>query len=197
MASFRGRPLIAQVLGQFDRSDLHSRVIVLTSDEPSDDNLADFVSNDCGVPVFRGKLDDVVTRFQSALAEFPCEWFVRISGDSPLIDPSLVEKMIGFCGSEFDVVSNVARRTFPPGQSVECVRSETFLAVESDKLTPDQREHVTKVFYDNAVSRMRRVICSDPRWASVRMTVDHPQDLLELQAAAEVPSFGDLALLES
>ncbi|MCX7307104.1 MAG: hypothetical protein NTZ72_03800, partial [Afipia sp.] len=81
LSSFRGRPLIAQVLGQFDAG-LRSRIVVLTSDESSDDRLAEFVSDECDVPVFRGKLDDVVARFQSALAQYPCEWFVRISGDS-------------------------------------------------------------------------------------------------------------------
>jgi spore coat polysaccharide biosynthesis protein SpsF len=197
MATFRGRPLIAQVLGRFEDAGLRSRIVVLTSDEPSDDRLAGFISGDCGVPVFRGELDDVVARFRSALAEYPCEWFVRISGDSPLIDPSLVEKMIGFCEGDFDVVSNVARRTFPAGQSVECVRSEALLAVDPAKLTPDQREHVTKFFYDDPSWRMRRVVCSDLRWAGVRMVVDYPEDLVTLQAGVEFPSFGDLARLEN
>src|SRR6266481_6199962 len=148
LAPFRGRPLIAQVLERLREFDLDSRVVVLTSVDPTDDPLADFVANRCTVPVFRGELDNVVTRFQSALAEYPCDWFVRISGDSPLIDASLVHAMTGFCDHNHDVVSNVVRRTFPPGQSVECVRSNVFRALKSNDLTPDQREHVTKVFYD-------------------------------------------------
>ncbi len=197
MAPFCGRPLIAQVLGRFDK-DLRSRIVVLTSEESSDDMLADFVSNDCDVPVFRGELNDVVVRFQSAISEYPCEWFVRISGDSPLIDASLVEKMIGFCEGDFDIVSNVARRTFPAGQSVECVRSESFLAVESRNLTAEQREHVTKFYYDDAGSRIRSVVCKDPKWAGARMVVDYREDLETLQAGVEQPeSFGELARLEN
>src|ERR1700692_2776769 len=88
VAPCSGRPLIAQVLARFREFDLQARVIVLTSVDPTDDALADFVANRCAVPVFRGELDNVVARFQSALAENPCEWFVRISGDSPLIDAS-------------------------------------------------------------------------------------------------------------
>jgi spore coat polysaccharide biosynthesis protein SpsF len=195
LAPFRGRPLIAEVLERFRQFDLQARVIVLTSVDPTDDPLADFVANRCAVPVFRGELDNVVARFQSALAKNPCEWFVRISGDSPLIDASLVQAMIQLSGRGHDVVSNVVRRTFPPGQSVECVRSDIFRALNTDHLTPDQREHVTKVFYDRPDDwRLRSVICAEPQWADVRMVVDHLDDLRALEAGvAQPPSFGDLA----
>jgi spore coat polysaccharide biosynthesis protein SpsF len=199
LAPFRGRPLIAQVLERFREHDLHSRVVVLTSLDPTDDPLADFVSGRCGAPVFRGDLDNVVARFQSALGEYPCDWFVRISGDSPLIDASLVQAMMRFSDSGYDVVSNVVRRTFPPGQSVECVRSDVYCALNSNELTPDQREHVTKVFYDRPHDwRLRSVICEDPGWSDARMVVDRLEDLRALEAGVDLPaSFGDLARLES
>jgi spore coat polysaccharide biosynthesis protein SpsF len=195
LAPFRGRPLIAQVLERFRELDLYSRVVVLTSRDATDDPLADFVANRCAAPVFRGELDNVVGRFQSALAIYPCEWFVRISGDSPLIDASLVQAMMRLSDRNSDVVSNVVRRTFPPGQSVECVRTDVFRALDSNELTSDQREHVTKVFYDQPDRwRLRSVICEDPGWASVRMVVDHLDDLRALEAGVSQPaSFGDLA----
>jgi spore coat polysaccharide biosynthesis protein SpsF len=198
LAPFRGRPLIAQVLERFRPYDLHSRVVVLTSLDRTDDPLADFVTNRCGVPVFRGDLDNVVLRFQSALAEYPCEWFVRVSGDSPLIDASLVQAMIGFSDRSHDVVSNVVRRTFPPGQSVECVRGDVFRTLDPTALTPDQREHVTKVFYERSHDwRLGSVICRDPDWAGVRMVVDRVEDLRALEAGVTQPaSFGELAMME-
>jgi spore coat polysaccharide biosynthesis protein SpsF (cytidylyltransferase family) len=198
LAPFRGRPLIAQVLERFREFDLYSRLVVLTSVDSTDDPLADFVENRCAVPVFRGDLDNVVARFQSALTEHPCEWFVRISGDSPLIDASLVQAMIRFADRDDDIVSNVVRRTFPPGQSVECVRTAVFRALDSSRLTPDQREHVTKVFYDRPAHwRLRSVICEDPGWTSVSMVVDHLDDLRALEAGVAQPaSFGDLTRLE-
>jgi spore coat polysaccharide biosynthesis protein SpsF len=198
LAPFRGRPLIAQVLERFREFDLYSRAVVLTSVDPTDDPLADFVANRCAVPVFRGDLENVVARFQSALREHPCEWFVRISGDSPLIDASLVRAMIRLSDHDYDVVSNVVRRTFPPGQSVECVRSDVFRTLDTSGLTPDQREHVTKVFYDRSDEwRLRSVVCEDQEWASARMVVDHLDDLRVLEAGVAQPaSFGALTKLE-
>jgi spore coat polysaccharide biosynthesis protein SpsF len=199
LAPFRGRPLIAQVLGRFRETELHSRIVVLTSLDPTDDPLADFVANRCAVPVFRGDLDNVAARFQSALEEFPCEWFVRICGDSPWIDASLVQAMIGFCNSKHDLVSNVVDRTFPSGQSVECVRSTAFRALNAGRLTPAQREHVTRVFYDRPDDwRLCSVVCEDPKWAKVRMVVDEIDDLRALEAGAVPPaSFGDLARVQA
>lgn len=198
LAPFRGRPLIAQVLERFRSSDLHSRTVVLTSFDETDDPLADFVANRCEVPVFRGDLNNVAGRFQSALNEYPCDWFVRVSGDSPCLDASLVRKMINFCDAKYDVVSNVVRRTFPAGQSVECVRSEVFRGLDADKLTLSQREHVTRVFYDRSAEwRLRSVVCENPEWASVRMVVDHLDDLRSLEASPEyLPSFGNLAQVD-
>jgi spore coat polysaccharide biosynthesis protein SpsF len=198
LAPFRGRPLIAHVLERFRESGLHSNVTVLTSLDPSDDPLAQLVADHCAVPVFRGDLENVAARFQSALKEYPCEWFVRISGDSPWIDESLVRAMIGFCDRNFDIVSNVVRRTFPPGQSVECVRSDAFGKLDTSELTPSQREHVTTVFYDGSGRwRVRSVLCEEPEWSKVRMVVDRLEDLRALETGPERPSFfGDLARVE-
>jgi len=198
LAPFRGRPLIAQVLERFRDPGLYSRLVVLTSIDPTDDPLADFVVNHCAVPVFRGDLDNVAARFQSALAAHSCEWFVRISGDSPWIDASLVQTMIGFCDQDHDVVSNVVHRTFPPGQSIECVRGNVFRALNTAELTPPQREHVTKVFYDRPNDwRLRSVVCKDPKWAKVRMVVDLLDDLRALEVEPDHPvSFGNLARVE-
>lgn len=198
LAPFRGRPLITQVLERFRETGLHSLVVVLTSLDPTDDPLADFVASRCAVPVFRGDLENVAARFQSALAKLPCEWFIRVSGDSPWIDPLLVRAMIGFCDRNHDIVSNVVRRTFPAGQSVECVRSNVFQALNTAELTPSQREHVTQVFYDRPGEwRLRSVVCANPEWASARMTVDQLDDLRALEAGPNRPaSFGDLAKAE-
>jgi spore coat polysaccharide biosynthesis protein SpsF len=199
LAPFRGRPLIAQVLERFRETEMHSRIVVLTSVDPTDDPLADFVGNRCHVPVFRGDLDNVAARFQSALRQYPSEWFVRICGDSPWIDARLVQTMISFCDRDCDLVSNVMHRTFPSGQSVECVRSAAFQALDVDGLTLAQREHVTRIFYDRPVGwRMRSVICEDPKWAKARMVVDELDDLRSLEAGPERPaSFGDLARVEA
>jgi spore coat polysaccharide biosynthesis protein SpsF len=101
----------------------------------------------------------------------------------------------------FDLVTNVKHRTFPPGQSVECVRSAAFAALDTTLLTPAQREHVTPVFYERSDWQVRSVVCREPRWAGTRMVVDTAEDLrqVEIFAGTEVArtmSFASLCEIE-
>ena len=199
LAPFRGRPLIASLLGRLS-ADLLSQTVLLTSNHATDDPLADFVERRCAVPVFRGELQNVAARFQACLNANPCEWFVRLSGDSPLMSVPLVKTMLGFTDPGHDVVSNVVKRTFPPGQSVECIRSEVFAGLKADALTPAQQEHVTKVFYNGQGSwRLRSVVCREPHLADTRMVVDSLDDLRALEAFEADPSasLGALAEIEA
>lgn len=184
LTPFLGRPLIAHLLDGLSREGLRPQLVVLTSTEPSDDPLAEFVARDCRVPVFRGDLNNVGGRFQAALASYPCDWFVRISGDSPLLDGRLVRRMTDFIAPDLDLVTNVKRRTFPPGQSVECIRSGALISLDTQALTAAQREHVTPVFYESGAWRLRSIVCTEPAWATTRMVVDTPEDLQQVEALA-------------
>ena len=199
LTPFRGRPLIASVIDGIARGGLRAQIVVLTSTEGSDDPLADHVLRECNVPLFRGDLDNVVGRFQACLRAHPCDWFVRISGDSPLMDGHLIAHMIELIEPGFDLVTNVKRRTFPPGESVECVRSAPFAALDAASLTPAQREHVTTVFYEEPQWKLRSVVCREPQWAATRLVVDTPDDLRNVEAFAAAnpaPSFAQLAEVE-
>lgn len=147
LAPLLGRPLVAHVLGRLAECVPPERVLLVTSEDPSDEPLADYVTKRLGVAVFRGPLDDVVMRFQAALRQHPAEWFVRICGDSPAIDAGLLGWMLARTGEGMDVMSNVVQRTFPPGQSIEIVRSSPFLAIDSSALAADEREHLTLGMY--------------------------------------------------
>jgi spore coat polysaccharide biosynthesis protein SpsF len=198
LAPFRGLPLIEQMLKRFEHSPLQGRLVVITSTHRTDDPLADYVEKRCKNAVFRGELDDVVGRFQAAIRAFPCAWAVRLSGDSPLMEAALVERMLGFVDGEYDLVTNVARRTFPPGQSVECIKASTLQSLRSSELSPAQREHVTKVFYDDRAKwNMRSVVSKDESWRAQPLVVDSLDDLKRLEHTVELPpSFAALAVLD-
>ena len=72
-----------------------------------------------------------------------------ISGDSPLIDSTLVDRLVSvFRESDRpDLVTNVARRTFPKGQSIEVVSVEALRTRVLDGMSPTEKEHVTESFY--------------------------------------------------
>lgn len=181
LAPFGGIPVISHVLAEVGRCVPRTRTVLLTSVEASDDPLACFV-RDKGYAVFRGALDDVFGRFQACLRAHPCDWFFRICADSPMLDGSLLRRFLARVGRGVDLVTNVFPRTFPRGRSVELVRSSTFTALRGADLTSEQREHVTRVFYDRPEDfRIVNIRSSDPSATRLQLCVDTVEDLRRLE----------------
>jgi spore coat polysaccharide biosynthesis protein SpsF (cytidylyltransferase family) len=98
---------------------------------------------------------------------------------------------------QYDLVTNVQTRTFPPGQSVEVVRADGFAQIDSSRLSAEEREHATQVFY-RAPERFRilNVLSRDPDLARQPLTVDTVEDLRAVEAlikAGSVPTFEGVA----
>jgi spore coat polysaccharide biosynthesis protein SpsF (cytidylyltransferase family) len=183
LAPVAGRPLLALLLERLERCDGLDAVVVATSDDPSDDVLAAWCAAE-GVDVHRGPLDDVAARMLGAASARDLEGLVRISGDSPLIDPALVGRAAaGLRGGDADVVSNVVPpRTYPPGQSVEALRADALAAATALMDQPGDREHVTPALYRHP-ERFRIVaLRADPPCADRRLVVDTADDLAALRA---------------
>jgi spore coat polysaccharide biosynthesis protein SpsF len=187
-----GRPMIAHVLERCGEAFGADKVVLATSVDPSDDPLAEYAERH-GHTLFRGDLDNVVARFQQCLAAYPCDWFVRISGDSPLIDPALIARIAERRGPQYDLVTNVQSRTFPSGQSVEVVLGQCFAGIDAAVLSADAREHVTLFFYHQPGKyRIRSVISRDSRLAGQSLAVDTVDDLRRIEtliAAGSVSNF--------
>jgi spore coat polysaccharide biosynthesis protein SpsF (cytidylyltransferase family) len=161
-------------------------VVVATSAHVTDDPLVSYLQS-LGINVFRGPLENVWQRFVLCLREHPCEWVLRISGDSPLLWPELVrlfiERSARFQG---DLLTTIAPRTFPRGQNMELIRSTALSALASRELTPDDLEHVTPYFYRNADHyRIENVESGNSTLSQTSMAVDTVDDLKRLEDLAE------------
>ena len=144
-----GKPLLAWTLQRLRFSSLCSKVVIATSLDASDDLTEDFCTK-YGALCFRGPLENVARRFLEVLDKFQGNAFVRISGDSPIIDPKLVDQAINeFRAGRYDLVTNVQKRTFPKGQSVEVLNTDKFIRVVESLREPNDQEHVTSFYYKN------------------------------------------------
>lgn len=179
LAPIHGKPLIQNVIDQVNKVQGIGGVVVLTSTEMTDDPLEAYL-NTKGIKVFRGDLEDVVKRFKEALKTYPCDAFIRICADSPFIDPSLVQKFIDIFqnySDKVDLITNIFPRSFPKGQSVELMRSETFKKLTDHPLTPEQKEHVTKYFYDHSGSFNILNIKASKDLSGLSFCIDEIKDL--------------------
>jgi spore coat polysaccharide biosynthesis protein SpsF len=182
LAPLHGRPVIAWVVSALEQALPRQAIVALTSTEPSDDPLAIYLER-LGVATHRGPLDDVFARFRGAAAAYPCDWFIRVCADSPLLDPAVVRTAIQIASSsDADLVTNVFPRTFAKGMSVEMVRTSRFLEIDAARLAADQKEHVTGCYYDNPGGfRIRNFESPDRAAAETSLAIDSIEDLQRLE----------------
>lgn len=124
------------------------KVIILTSNSIYDQNIKRFCKNK-NIEYFSGPLNNVFLRFKNAIKFYKPHRVIRISADSPLLDWRLLDQMINSSKklTNYDIISNVKKRTFPKGQSIEIFKPKIF-DISHKILSKNQKEHVTKFFYE-------------------------------------------------
>lgn len=204
LARLAGKPLIEVVCDRLARARLVDVVVVATSDDPSDDPLAAAASH-AGYAVYRGSLQDVLARFVGAARSVDADTVVRITGDCPCLEPSLVDRLIeGRQAAGVDYAANVNPPTWPNGLDCEVMSRAALEKAEREATTPHDREHVT-TYIRARPGVFRQENLPNPRGdqSQLRWSVDHPEDLALLRrlwaaTGVECPSLKDfLAALET
>jgi spore coat polysaccharide biosynthesis protein SpsF len=152
-------------------------VVLATSHRPDDDRVA-ALGERLGVSVHRGPLEDVLTRFVDAARVCGASAVVRISGDSPLIDPAVVDRVVArFLAAPCDLATNVFPRSFPKGQSVEVVTLAALERAAAATQDPEDREHVTRHFYRHAAAFKIENVAFDRDASAIQLSVDTDDDV--------------------
>lgn len=179
-----GAPMILRQIERVRRARRIDRLVVATSDDASDDELARTMAG-ADVAVHRGPLDDVLARFTGALAAYgPAEHVVRLTGDCPLADPAVIDATIArVTGADADYGSNTPPdapypdgRTFPRGLDVECMKASALIAAAERAATTEEREHVTWALHRRPDLYRQAFLSQGADEGEVRWTVDYPDD---------------------
>jgi spore coat polysaccharide biosynthesis protein SpsF len=105
---------------------------------------------------------------------------VRITSDCPLIDPDLVDDVVGAFQRllpDVDYVSNtLAPRSYPRGLDAEVFHVETLACAWRDDDNPAWREHVTPYLYRHPERFCLHRVGGEEDHSSLRWTVDTPED---------------------
>jgi spore coat polysaccharide biosynthesis protein SpsF len=185
LRSLCGRPLLSALIERLRHAPGHPEIVVATSDESADDPLVGYCEAH-PIPCYRGSLPNVAGRCLEAAESRAFDAFFRVCADSPLLDVSLFEQATAMAESagDWDLITNVHPRTFPPGQSVELIRTETLRHSLRDFDSVEHFEHVTRFFYENdqrfAIHNFSAI--RDDR--DLRFTVDTPADLIRIEQLA-------------
>lgn len=156
-------------------------LVVATTTSTEDDAVEKFAQAK-KLTSYRGSVNDVLDRFYQAVKLQKADYVVRLTSDCPLIDATLIDKVIGYAvDKKLDYCSNTLDPHYPDGQDVEVF---TFKALEKAwneaKLSSD-REHVTPFIWKNSSFKNGSLFKSDNfnegyDFGHLRMTVDELKD---------------------
>lgn len=160
--------------------------VVATSTEPSDDPIEELCTA-LDVPIIRGPLENVLSRYIQAIEIYQPEVVIRLTGDNPFTDAMAVDKGIenfrAFYADdereEAGISNHLADRTDPHGYAVEVLKADRLRWLAEQELTADEKEHVTLGFINREVYGSFHILegGEDIRW-----TVDYPEDFEYMNA---------------
>ena len=174
----RGKPLIRYVVERVSMANVAEVIVAVP--EPDCKEITAAVGWDGPWQVLAPHVseDDVAGRFATILGMNPCDAFVRICADSPLIDPALIDMAVErFTSGCLNIIRS---SNYPHGQQVEVVNTKTFLEVEP-KMKGKYREHVTLWFYAPRLPDVNEFWPSKD-FSHVRMVVDTEEDFENMKA---------------
>ena len=179
LAEIEGYPLCERVYRRCVGSQNADNVIVLTSDELSDDKLANMCL-DKNIPVYRGSLNNVLDRFVSAANLFNVDYVIRVCGDSPFVDIDILDYILSSdeLMTEYDYISLCNCLN---GFLFEIVKTDILKNISnSSDLSEADREHVTKYIRDRSDSFKCLFVEANLRPKELEhytLTVDYPADM--------------------
>lgn len=171
-----GKPMILRQIERLKRIVQIDRLVLATSNDPSDDRLAEVCAAE-NIECFRGDLDDVLDRFYKAAQQYRPEYIVRLTGDCPLADPEVIDNLITyFLAGAYDYSSNSLEPTFPDGLDAEIFRFSCLEEAWKEAVLPSQREHVTPFIYQQPDRFRIGCMLNNIDLSGLRWTVDEPAD---------------------
>ncbi|MFZ5589812.1 MAG: aminotransferase class III-fold pyridoxal phosphate-dependent enzyme [Pseudomonadota bacterium] len=175
MCPIKGVPMIELLLRRLAKAKRIDQIVLATSDDSRDQPLADHVRG-LGYEVFRGSENDVLDRYYQAAKSHQPDTVVRITGDCPLIDPDLIDRIIAAREAQgVDYLSNTLLPSYPDGLDTEVFSFRALEQAARQAAKPAEREHVTSFIRESGLFKTGNYAheqdCSQERW-----TVDEAAD---------------------
>ncbi len=177
LLKIQDKNLLQHLFSQLSYSTQIDRKIIATTIDKMDNEIEEFAKSE-NITCFRGDSLDVLDRYYQCAKFFNLETIVRISGDAPLIDPSIVDKTIQlFKKSDFEYVNNFNKNRFPVGTEVEVFSFSTLEKVWLNATKHSEREHVTSYIYNNPEKFSIGYLENTTNNSNLHWSVDRIEDL--------------------
>jgi glutamate-1-semialdehyde 2,1-aminomutase len=176
MKRIEGRPAIKLLLERLKLSKKIDQIVVATTNNDVDIPLKEYLISQ-GFLCETGSENNVLERFVSVSRKYEASVVVRITGDCPLIDPSLVDDAIEyFLKENLDYVTNSNPPSYPDGLDIEVFSSKVLYEAHNFTDKPFDLEHVTPYIRNNKKLNTEN-LKYDVDLSHLRWTLDESADL--------------------
>jgi len=148
MAKIGSKESIMFLIDRLKISKKLNKVIVATSENKKDDELVALLKKNF-IDYFRGSEKNVLERVYSASRKFKAEVIVELSGDSPFLDPEIIDETITFFhnNSHLDYIN--VDHNYPGGIGFQVFKYDTLKKCYYNSKTEYEKEHVTPYIKSN------------------------------------------------
>ena len=173
LARIGRRTILEHCVRRLERSKFP--IVVATTDQGEDD-LVERAAQSLGAEIYRGPVNDVLSRIIGAANAFGFTEIIRATADNPFVDMGAPERES--TARQRGAADHVIECGLPIGAAVEAVSLDALIRALVLATDPYDREHVTSlVRRDPRFCAVRAVAPSVLRRGGLRLTVDTPDDL--------------------
>lgn len=156
------------------------KIIIATTINFEDDIICE-IARKLDVVCFRGHPTDLVDRTSSLIKQYKLDAFCRVNGDCPFVDVNLLLEGFDILkNSNFQIVTNIFKRTYPYGVAVEWIDAQSFLLQEKN-VKDIEREHVTMHLYKYIPEHQIYNLENNFNLSHLKLAVDTHDDLIRIR----------------
>ncbi len=188
--SLCGQPLLLRMIERVKKAENIGTLVIATTNNKEDDLIAELCKSE-NIYCFRGHEIDLLDRHYQVAKQLNADAVVKIPSDCPLIDSSVIEKVIKKFIKLFpyyDYVSNLHPPSYPDGNDVEVMKFTALEQAWKNARLNYEREHTTPYIWDNP----SKYIIGNVEWddkkdysKTYRWTIDYEEDYIFIRKVYE------------
>lgn len=175
-----GKPLLWRLHERAAFSDLIDKIVIATGEGEANRPIVDFAEKS-GIECFAGSEQDLTDRLYQTARKFNADVIVRITGDCPLVDYRVIDKMTNFYldhRDDYDFISNTIKLTYPDGLDLDVMPFRTIEKMWKEVKDPFWREWFNSYIVEHPETFRLASITNKEDLSHLRWTVDYEKDLL-------------------
>jgi len=170
--------LLERIINLLQTSKNEHTIVVATSINTENDNIEALCKHK-NIQCHRGSEENVLERFIQITKKLSFDLVLRFTADNPIIDIEKMDYMIDeHIKSNCDYTYSTG---LPLGMNFELINGKSLITLENEKLSNDDKEHVTLfIKKSNKYSINKVSLVDEYKYASFRLSIDYPSDYAAL-----------------